>query len=88
MEHSDRGVSCVINQEHGVDYVSFSPTDPQYLLYICKGKVRQWDIDGHQAGHEYDAVCAAFSSDGSQFVSCYGGDIVIQNSSSGEIPCG
>ena len=75
--------SCVIDQEGRVEHVSFFPTDPQHLLSICGGKVKQWDIDGHQVGHAYDGSHVAFSSDGTQFASCYRGVVKVQNSSSG-----
>ena len=76
---------CVINQEDRVEHVSFFPTDPQHLLSICEDKVRQWDIDGHQIGHAYDGSHVAFSSDGTQSVSCYRGVVKVQNPSSGVI---
>ena len=76
---------CVINQEGRVEHVSFFPTDPQHLLSICEDKVRQWDIDGHQIGHTYDGSHVAFSSDGTQSVSCYKGAVKVQNPSSGVI---
>jgi len=73
---------CVINQEDRVEHVSFFPTDPQHLLSICQDKVKQWDIDGHQVGHAYDGSHVTFSSDGTQFASCYGEAVKVQNSSS------
>jgi len=76
---------CVIDQEDTVYHVSFSPTDPQHLLFICEDKVRQWDIDGHQAGHAYDGTQFAFSSDGTQSVSSYKEVIKVKNSGSGVI---
>ena len=60
----------VIKQQDDVDHVSFSPTDPQHLISISGKKVWQWDINGNQAGPIYNGSCAAFSSDGTQFVSC------------------
>jgi len=77
---------CVIDQEDRVEHVSFFPTGPQHLLSICKGKVKQWDIDGHQVGHVYHSFHITFSSDGTQFASCYHKEAVkVQNSSSGVI---
>jgi len=73
---------CVINQEDRAEHVSFFPTDPQHLLFICQDKVKQWDIDGHQVGHAYDGSHVTFSSDGTQFASCYGEAVKVQNSSS------
>ena len=79
---------CVIDQEHKVKQVSFLPTDPQHFLSICGDKVRQWDIDGCQIGHAYDGSYIAFSSDGTQFVSCYMGTVTVKNYSSGVIAAG
>jgi len=74
-----------IQQQYHVLHVCFSPTDPQNLLSISDGKVWQWDINGHQNKPPFDGTCIAFSSDGTQFVSCYNGVVTIQNSDSGEI---
>jgi len=76
---------CIINQEDSVNHISFSPTDPQHLLSICNGKVRQWDINGHQAGHAYGGSHVTFSSDGIQFALRHGQAVTVRNSSSGVI---
>ena len=73
----------VIEQQHSVHCVSFSPTDPQYLISICDNKLWQWDSDGHQIKPPYNGSCIAFSSNGTQFVSCYGAVVTVQNSDSG-----
>jgi WD40 repeat protein len=75
---------CVMEQGYSVECVSFSPTDPQYLLSISN-QVRQWDINGHQIGPTYDSSCFSFSPDGTQFVLCHRRTVTVQNSSSGMI---
>jgi len=79
------GQCCVIEEHKGyVNTVSFSPTNPQLLLSASTdGTVRQWGIDGHQIGPTYAGSYVAFSSDGTQFVSCAQTVITVQNSDSG-----
>jgi len=69
----------VIEQHDDVYYVCFSPTNPQYLLSKSSDKIWQWDIDGHQIQSTYDGFCAAFSSDGTQFVLCNDTFVTVQN---------
>ena len=76
---------CIINQQNYIPQVSFSPIDSQHLISISGGKVWQWDTDGHQIRPTCNGSCIAFSSDGTQFISCYGTTIVVQNSNSGTI---
>ena len=75
-----------IKQQDTAWYLSFSPTDPQhqYLMFICGGKVCQWDTSDHQIKPLYDDIHFAFSSDGIQFVSCNGKVVTIRNSDSGK----
>ena len=68
-----------------MDCVRFSPTNPQHLLSICNGKIRQWSINGDQVGPTHDGYDVAFSPDGTQFVVCDKGGITIWSSSSGVI---
>jgi len=75
---------CVMQQDE-VYHVRFSPTDPQYLISVSGNKVWHWNINGHQAKPAHTGSCIAFSLDGTQFVSCHQGNIVVQNSSSGGI---
>ena len=70
---------CIINQQDGVYHVSFSPTNPHYLLSRSKGKIWQWDVNGHQVPPTYDGFCVAFSPDGDLSVSCDGGGVTVQN---------
>jgi len=77
---------CSVIKEHkdSVNTVSFSPKNPQLLLSASDdGTVRQWGIDGHQIGPTYAGSYAAFSSDGTQFVSCTEIAVTVQNTDSG-----
>jgi WD40 repeat protein len=73
---------CVIEQVQGVDHVIFSPTDPQYLISASGGDIWMWDISGHQVGPTHEGTCAAFSPDGTHFISCQKVVSTIQNSNS------
>ena len=75
----------VIKQYNIVHLVTFSPTDPQYLLYTSGGKVSQWDINGHKAGLAFSGNWIVFSPDGTQVVSYCQTTAMVRNSSSGEI---
>jgi len=75
----------VIEQQNPVVHVRFSPTDPQHLLSVSNDEVWHWNINGHQTNPTHNGTKIAFSLDGTQFVSCNVEDIVVQNSSSGEI---
>jgi WD40 repeat protein len=79
------GCQHVIRQEDIVWHISFSPTDPEHLISKCDDKLWQWDTNGHQTKPPFDGSCIAFSSDGTQFVSCYGSVVTVQNSDSGVI---
>jgi WD40 repeat protein len=61
---------CVIKQVQEVDHVIFSPTDPQYLISASGGDIWMWDISGHQVGPTHEGTCAAFSPDGTHFITC------------------
>jgi len=76
---------CVIEQQNQVNYVMFSPTDSQYLKSVSGHKVWHWNINGHQTHPAHTGSYFTFSPDGTQLVSCHMKDVVIQNSSSGEI---
>ena len=73
----------VVKQQDRVYTVTFSPQNPQHLLSICDSKLWQWNINGHQAGPTYNGSHVAFSLDGTQFVSCEGTAVTVQDSSSG-----
>jgi len=64
--------------------VTFSPTNSQLLLSATKnGTVQKWDTDGHQIGFPIAGSHVAFSPDGSQFVSCNGTAVTVQNTDFG-----
>ena len=73
----------IIRQQGIVDHVCFSPIDLQHLISVCGDKVWQWDTNGHQIKPPYNGSYMAFSSDGTQFVSCYGAVVTVKNSDSG-----
>ena len=77
---------CVIEHNDSIHSVSFSPTNPQFLISASEGNtVQQWDINGHQIGPAYEGDHVAFSSNGTHFVSWGMGVAIVQNSDSGII---
>jgi len=79
------GQCCVIKEhKDDVNTISFSPTNPQlFLSASVDDTVRQWGIDGHQVGPTYAGSYVAFSSDGTQFVSCAWTAVTVRNTDSG-----
>ena len=73
---------CTIKQQDGVQHVSFSPTDPQHIISISRGKVWQWDINGNQILPTYDGSHIAFSPDHTQFALCNGKVITVHKTDS------
>jgi len=67
----------IIEQQNYVEHVRFSPTDPQHLISVSWFQIWHWNKNGHQIHPPHNGSCIAFSSDGTQFVSCYGAGIVI-----------
>jgi len=76
---------CIIQQQDTVKHVSFSPTDPQYLLSISGNEAWHWDINGNQISPAYGGSHVAFSPDGTQFVLCNGAVVTVRNSDSREV---
>ena len=77
-----------ISGNYGICSISFSPTNPQLLISASKGNtvgniVQQWNINGNKIGHEYEGFYAAFSPDGTHFVSLQGEAAMVWNSYSG-----
>jgi len=68
-----------IQQQDNVLHVCFSPTDSQNLLSVSNQKVWKWVSIDHQIKPLFDGTCIAFSSDGTQLVSCYEGVATVQN---------
>jgi WD40 repeat protein len=75
----------VIQQQWTVDCVCFSPMDPQHLVSVSQGVVKQWDISSHQIGSTYEGSHVAFSLDGTHFISSGRNVATVQNSSSGVV---
>ena len=60
----------------------FSPTNSQLLLSSIHGNTQQWDINSHKIGSTVSGRCAAFSPDGTQFISQREKGITIRNTDS------
>jgi WD40 repeat protein len=73
---------CIIEQQGQVDYVIFSPANPQHLISASGGYIWKWDINGHQIGPTHKGTHAAFSPDGTHFISCEENVSTVQNSDS------
>ena len=67
--------------------VCFSPTNPQLLLstFGNNNTMWWWGVDGYCIGLPIISDYISFSSDGSQFVSCHGEDVIVQSTISGEV---
>ena len=74
-----------IKLQNWVNYVGFSPTNPELLISISGNKVQQWNINGYQTGPTSNASYIAFSSDHTQFALCSWNTVTVQNSDSGEV---
>ena len=74
---------CIIKQQDWRVHVRFSPSNPQQLISVSGNKIQQWDINGHQTNPTYNGSHVSFSLDGTEFVSCQGKAVVVQNSHSG-----
>jgi WD40 repeat protein len=73
---------CIIEQQHNIVHVSFSPINPQYIISIADNKVWQWDVNGHQIPPTYSGSYIAFSPDHTQFALCNKKVLTVQNSDS------
>jgi len=75
---------CVIDESHDwVNSVSFSPTNPQFLMSASRNNtVQQWDINGFQIGPTYEGYGVAFSQDGTHIVSWWKQVATVRNSNS------
>ena len=74
-----------IRQQGSVEYVSFSPTEPQHIMSISRNKAWEWDINGQQISSLFDATSIAFSPDHTQLALCYGRVVTVQNSTTREV---
>jgi len=77
---------CVINgHSKCINSISFSPTNSHLISASRDHTVMQWDINGSQIGPIYRGDGAAFSPNGTQFVSWRGKVATIHNSESGAV---
>ena len=67
------------------DLIRFSPTSPQYFISMSGDVIRQWDVGGHQIRPAHPGSGAAFSPDGTQFVSFHKAVVTVWSSNSGAI---
>jgi len=76
---------CVINGHNDcVNSVAFSPTNSQLLISASNDNtVKKWNITGHQIGSIYEGDHAAFSLDGTLFISWEGKVAVVRSTDSG-----
>jgi len=74
-----------IGAREQVDYVIFSPIDPQHIISVSNNKIQEWNANGHKIPPAYDGVHIAFSPDHSLFALCNEKAVTIQNSGSREI---
>ena len=71
----------------GKPVVCFSPNNPQLLLSVFENNNTMWwwGINGYYIGPLIISNYIAFASDGTQFVSCHGEYVIVQNTDSGEV---
>ena len=79
------GCHYTIKQQVWVNYMKFSPTDPQCFLFMSDHKILQWNTSGHQIGSAFEGSCVNFSPDGTQIVSRYEKVATVRNISSGAV---
>ena len=70
---------CTINQQDHVEYVSFSPIDPQHIISTSGDKVWEWDLNGQQILPAYNGTHIAFSPDCTKFALCDGKVVTVQD---------
>ena len=63
----------------------FSPTNSQLLFSSIDGNMQQWDMNGYKIGSPVPGCCAAFSPDGTQFISHREKCITIRNTDSKKV---
>ena len=73
---------CVVSQQHSVVHVTFSPTDPQHLIFISCGEIWQWNVNGYTTPPIGNGSFITFSPDHTQFALCDWGVVTVQNSTS------
>ena len=75
----------IIKQQEEIDYLGFSPINPQHLISISSNKVWEWDIHGHQVGSAYNGSSIAFSMDSTQLALCDEETLIVQTTESREV---
>jgi WD40 repeat protein len=75
----------IIEQQAPVECVSFSPTNPQHLIFVSGDVVQWWDVSGCKVKPPYKGHYFASSLDGTHFAVCGGKATTVQNSDSGAI---
>ena len=75
----------IIKQQRLVFNIKFSPTVPQFFLFMSNHEILQWNISGHQVGPTFEGIYADFSPDGTQIVSRSEKVATVQNTSSGAV---
>ena len=73
---------CTIEQQGIVNYTSFSPIDPDYIISMSAYKVWEWDLNGQQAPLTYNGTHIAFSPDCTKFALCNGDVVTVHDSTS------
>ena len=75
----------IMQQVFWVNNIKFSPTDPQYFLFMSDYEILQWKTSGSQVGPTFEGTNIDFSPDGTQIVSCYEEVATVQNTSPGAV---
>ena len=79
---------CVIETAQtpdGVACLTFIPIVPERFVYVSRGFVQQWDINGNTVGPMTPGHHITFSSDGGRFVLCDEGPPTLRDTVSGAI---
>jgi len=85
------GNYCIIGDSHEIITIFppnciFSPINSQLLLSFIDDNTQWWDINGHKIGSPVSGRCAAFSPDGTQFISQREKGITIRNTNPKKTP--
>ena len=80
------GCHCSVNWHNGINSLSFSPTNPQLLIFAFHNNiVQKWNTNDYKVGPAFPGSYATFSPDGTHFVLWGGMVALVQNSNSGVI---
>jgi WD40 repeat protein len=76
----------IIKQQVRVYSMKFSPTDPQYFLFMSNHKIWQWNISGHQVGPTFEGIgYVIFPQMVLKLFHAMMGVATVQNTSSGAV---